>query len=74
MKEGAKKYPQTGGMGGITPFAKQSRKKEWDNGHDSNAFFLLFILENSFIYWFHGFIMCITIYDHPWNIYLFIVN
>ena len=28
------KYPRTGGTGENTPFAKQSRKKERDNGHD----------------------------------------
>ena len=35
MKEGGTKYPTTGEMGENTPFAKQSRKKEWDNGHDT---------------------------------------
>ena len=34
-KRGGTKYPQTGGTGGNTPFAIQSRKKEWDNGHDN---------------------------------------
>ena len=29
------KYLQIGGTGENTPFAKQSRKKEWDNGHDT---------------------------------------
>ena len=34
-REGTK-YPRSGGMGKNTPFAKQSRKKEQDNGHDTN--------------------------------------
>ena len=33
-ERGEKKYPRTGGMGENTPFAKQSRKKERDNGQD----------------------------------------
>ena len=33
-REGTK-YPRSGGTGENTRFAKQSRKKERDNGHDS---------------------------------------
>ena len=33
---GGTKYPQTGGTGENTPFAVQSRKKERDNGHDTD--------------------------------------
>ena len=35
-REGTK-YPQSGGTGENTPFAKQSRKKEQDKGHDTGA-------------------------------------
>ena len=34
-ERGGTKYPQTEGTGENTPFTKQSRKKERDNGHDS---------------------------------------
>ena len=34
-ERGGTKYPPTEGMGENTPFAKQSRKKERDNGHDN---------------------------------------
>ena len=27
-------YPRSGGMGENTPFANQSKEKEWDKGHD----------------------------------------
>ena len=30
------KYPQAGGKGENTPFTKQSREKEWDNGHNNS--------------------------------------
>ena len=33
-ERGGTKYPRTGGMGESTPFAKQSRKKEREDGHD----------------------------------------
>ena len=34
-ERGRTKYPQTGGTGENTTFAKQSRKKERGNGHDT---------------------------------------
>ena len=34
-ERGGTKYPQTWGTGENTPFAKQSRKKERDNGHNN---------------------------------------
>ena len=37
-ERGGTKYPQTGGTGENTPFAIQCRKKERDNGHDSNIY------------------------------------
>ena len=35
-ERGWKKYPQTGELGEKKPFAKQYRKKERDNGHNSD--------------------------------------
>ena len=34
-ERGGTNYPRAGGTGENTSFAKQSRKKEWDNGHDT---------------------------------------
>ena len=28
-------YPRSGGTGENTPFAEQSKEKEWDKGHDT---------------------------------------
>ena len=35
------KYPWTGGTGENTPFAKQSKEKEWDNGHNMQYIFMI---------------------------------
>ena len=35
-ERGGTKYPRTGGTGEKTPFAKQSRKKKRDNGHNKS--------------------------------------
>ena len=45
-----KEEPWSGGTGENTPFAKQSRKKEQDNGHDNFVIFVLVYVDQGLFY------------------------